>query len=242
MSPDDARGPAPVPQSLGTGAGAGAGSVGERSGGAGPGGRLAGRRRAERSRLDEVPGHPEDPPGDPDTVARVICLRLLTSQPRTRAELSAALARRGVPSEAAGRVLGRFAEVGLIDDQAFADAWVESRHAGRGLGRRTLSAELRRRGIDDRTVADAMAGLDPETELQTARALVRRRLPSTARLEPAGRVRRLVGLLARKGYPPAVALRAVQEELAAVGDDDARGLATEDATAALDSGEGLSDG
>jgi regulatory protein len=192
----------------------------------------AGRRPArldEVRRLDEVPGHPEDPPGDPDTVARVICLRLLTGQPRTRAELATALARRGVPSEAAGRVLGRFAEVGLIDDRAFADAWVDSRHAGRGLGRRTLSAELRRRGVDDRTVADAMARLDPDTELQTARALVRRRLPGTTRLEPAGRVRRLVGMLARKGYPPPVALRAVHEELAVAGDDEGGALAVEDA-------------
>jgi regulatory protein len=181
-----------------------------------------------------VPGHPEDPPGDPDTVARVICLRLLTSQPRTRAELATALTRRGVPSEAAARVLGRFADVGLIDDKAFANAWVDSRHTGRGLGRRALSAELRRRGVDDGTVSDAMARLDPDAELATARTLVRRRVPGTARLEPAARVRRLVGLLARKGYPPAIALRAVREELAASGDADAGGLATEENAGALD--------
>jgi len=180
---------------------------------------------------------PEDSPGEPDTVARLICVRLLTGQPRTREELARALARRGVPGEAAGRVLGRFAEVGLIDDKAFADAWVESRHAGRGLGRRTLTAELRRRGVDDRTVTDAMAGLDPDTELQTARALVRRRLPSTAGLTPPVRVRRLLGLLARKGYPSAVALRALREELTAVGDTEGGGLAAEDAAEVLDVGE-----
>jgi regulatory protein len=175
----------------------------------------SGRRRS----ASEAPGHPEDPLGDPETVARAICLRLLASQPRTRAELATALERRGVPGEAAGRVLSRFADVGLIDDRAFAAAWVESRHAGRGLGRRTLSAELRRRGVDDRTVADAVAGLDPETELETARALVRRRLPAVARAQPPARMRRLVGMLARKGYPPALAFRAVREELAAAGDE-----------------------
>jgi regulatory protein len=193
-----------------------------------------GRRPA---RPDTTPGHPEDPPGDPDSVARLICLRLLTGQPRTRAELAAALSRRGVPGEAAARVLSRFAEVGLIDDKAFADAWVGTRHVGRGLGRRTLSAELRRRGVDDRTVRDAMAGLDPETELDTARRLVRRRLPSTARVEPAARVRRLVGMLARKGYPPAVAVRAVREELAAAGDAEAGALATEEAAGGIDRDE-----
>jgi len=187
--------------------------------------------------VDEVPDHSEDPPGDPDTVARLICLRLLTAQPRTRAELATALARRGVPGGAAGRVLARFADVGLIDDRAFANAWVDSRHTGRGLGRRTLSAELRRRGVDGGAVADAVAGLDPDTELATARTLVRRRLPGTARLESAARVRRLVGVLARKGYPPLVALRAVREELAAAGDAEGRDLATEEAAGAVDPDE-----
>jgi regulatory protein len=168
----------------------------------------------------EVPGgHPEDAPGDPESIARAICLRLLTVQPRTRAELAAALARRDVPDDAAAAVLGRFTEVGLIDDRAFAAAWVGSRHAGRGLARRALAAELRRRGVDGRTVGEAVATLEPETEERTARQLVAKRLPGTRRLEPAARVRRLVGMLARKGYPPALAVRVVREELAADGAD-----------------------
>ena len=161
-----------------------------------------------------APGHPEDPPGDPESVARAICLRMLTGQPRTRAELAAALARRGVPDEATDAVLGRFAEVGLIDDREFAEAWVGSRHAGRGLARRALAAELRRRGVEEGTVADAVAGLDPATEERTAHELVRRRLPSTSGREPALRVRRLVAMLARKGYPAGVAARVVRAELA----------------------------
>ncbi len=166
-----------------------------------------------------APGHPEDFPGDPESVARAICLRLLTGQPRTRAELAAALARRGVPPEAAEAVLGRFAEVGLIDDRAFAEAWVGTRHAGRGLARRALAAELRRRGVDEGTAGDAVAILDPATEERTARALVGRRLAATRRLDPPVRVRRLVGMLARKGYPPGLAVRVVREELAAEGTD-----------------------
>jgi regulatory protein len=147
-------------------------------------------------------------------VARAVCLRLLTGQPRSRAELAAALARRGVPAEAAERVLGRFAEVGLIDDRAFAAAWVDSRHAGRGLGRRALTAELRRRGIDDPTAAAAVATIDPGTEEATARALVRRRLGSGVELAPEVRARRAVAMLARRGYPAELALRVVREEFA----------------------------
>lgn len=152
-------------------------------------------------------------------MARAICLRLLTIQPRTRAELAAALARREVPDDAAETVLSRFTEVGLIDDRAFAEAWVGTRHAGRGLARRALAAELRRRGVDGETVGEVVATLDPETEERTARQLVAKRLPGTRRLESAVRVRRLVGMLARKGYPPAMAVRVVREELAAEGVD-----------------------
>jgi len=195
------------------------------SGRSGGGSAARGRSRERRASPsggggpDRAPGHPEDFLGDPESVARAVCLRLLTGQPRTRAELAAALARRGVPAEAAEAVLGRFAEVGLIDDRAFAEAWVGSRHAGRGLARRALAAELRRRGVDGGTVGEAVATLDPATEERTARELVARRLAATRRLDPPVRVRRLVGMLARKGYPPGLAVRAVREELAAEGAD-----------------------
>ena len=165
------------------------------------------------------PGHPEDAPGDPESVARAICLRLLTLQPRTRAELAAALSKRGVPDDAAGMVLSRFAEVGLIDDRAFAAAWVDSRHAGRGLSRRALAAELRRRGVDGEIVGEAVAVVDTEAEERAARQLVDRRLASTRRLDQPARVRRLAGMLARKGYPGALAMRVVREALAAEGAD-----------------------
>jgi regulatory protein len=168
-----------------------------------------------------TPGTPADasPPSDPEDVARTICLRLLTGAPKTRAQLAEALRKRDVPDEVAARVLDRLTDVRLVDDEAFAHAWVESRHRGRGLARRALAHELRRRGVDDDTVDEAVETLDTEQEVETARALVRRRLPSTARLEPQARTRRLVGMLARKGYSSGVAFRVVREEVAGEGDE-----------------------
>ena len=154
-----------------------------------------------------------DQPDDPEAVARLICLRQLTAAPRTRAQLAETLRRRGVPEDAAEAVLGRFTEVGLIDDATFASAWVESRHHGRGLGRRALAAELNQRGVDRDDIQAAVAKLSPETELATARALVERKLASTASLPAQVRLRRLVGMLARKGYPAGLAYRVVREAL-----------------------------
>jgi regulatory protein len=121
------------------------------------------------------------------------------------------MARRGVPADAATAVLDRFTEVGLIDDEAFAAAWVSSRHNGRGLGRRALSQELRKRGVDDETLREAVSTLSADDERQAATALVERRLRSMTGLPRDTQIRRLVGMLARKGFSRSLAMSVVLE-------------------------------
>ncbi|CAM3610411.1 regulatory protein RecX [Nocardiopsis gilva] len=166
-----------------------------------------------------VPAGATRPDDDPEAKARGICLRLLTSAPRTRAQLEAALRKRGIPEEVSESVLGRFSEAGLIDDVAFAGAWVDSRHTGRGLGRRALAAELRRRGVAEETVRDAVDDISAEQEEATARRLVRRKLDASRGAPDATRVRRVMGMLARKGYAAGLAYRVVREELEAEGSE-----------------------
>jgi regulatory protein len=170
---------------------------------------VAGASQAAGHATDPVSG----PDADPEAIARQICLRMLTAAPRTQAQLADALRRRGVPEDAATAVLARFAEVKLIDDATFARAWVESRHHGRGLAGRALGAELRQRGVAQDDIQAALSELDPEQELATARELVARRLAGTAGMPVPARMRRLTGVLARKGYPPGLAYRAVREAL-----------------------------
>ncbi|MEV0353427.1 recombination regulator RecX [Nonomuraea sp. NPDC050680] len=190
---------------------------GRRSGGrGGKGARSAG----SRGRAGWLPDGPDEgsaasaaPSADPESVARAICLRLLTMAPKTRAQLAEALRKRDVPDEAAETVLDRFSELGLINDEAFAEAWVDSRHHGRGLAKRALAAELRHRGVDSETVNEAVDRLEPDQELETARRLVERKLSSTRGLDPQVRTRRLAGMLARKGYAPGLAFRVIREAL-----------------------------
>lgn len=134
--------------------------------------------------------------------------------PRTRKQLADALRKREIPDEVADEVLSRFEEVGLIDDAAFAGAWVESRHHGRGLARRALAQELRTKGVDPTTIEEAVGQLDSEQEEATARELVARKLRATRGLERDKRVRRLAGMLARRGYSEGMALRVVRDALA----------------------------
>ncbi|BAC70202.1 MULTISPECIES: recombination regulator RecX [Streptomyces] len=199
-----------------------------RDGGGAQGGRGRGRRRG----FGEPAGDPQDggapassraekgePPGDPAERARAICLRLLTGTPRTRKQLADALRKREIPEDVADEVLSRFEEVGLINDSAFADAWVESRHHGRGLARRALARELRTKGVDSTLIDEAVGQLDSEQEEATARELVARKLRSTRGLDRDKRLRRLAGMLARKGYSEGMALRVVRQALEEEGED-----------------------
>ncbi len=149
--------------------------------------------------------------------AHALCLRLLTARARTRAELAGALAKRGYPDEVAQPVLRRLEAVGLIDDEDFAAQWVRSRQVNAGKGRRALAAELRTRGVDDEVIAVAVAGIDAGVERVRAEQLVQRRL----RREVLGTgddekvMRRLVGMLARRGYGQSMAVAVVADALAA---------------------------
>ncbi|MFE0808885.1 recombination regulator RecX [Streptomyces sp. NPDC058848] len=186
-----------------------------------------GRRRRERAEQFTEDGgatsssraEKAEPPRDPVEQARAICLRLLTGTPRTRKQLADALRQREIPDEAAEEVLSRFEEVGLINDSAFADAWVESRHHGRGLARRALARELRTKGVDATLIDAAVSQLDSEQEEETARELVARKLRATRGLDRDKRLRRLAGMLARKGYPEGMALRVVRQALEEEGED-----------------------
>jgi regulatory protein len=148
-------------------------------------------------------------------VARKILLDQLTGRARSRSDLAAKLAQRHVPDEIASRLLDRFEEVGLVDDAAFAREWVAQRQEGRGLARRALAQELRRKGIDDDVARDALGTVDESAEVESARLLVQRKLRSVRGLETDKAVRRLVAMLARKGHSSSVAYRVVREELGA---------------------------
>ena len=150
--------------------------------------------------------------------AREAILRTLTAAPKSRRQLMDAMTRKGYPVEVLEPILDRFEEVGLVDDAEYAAMIVRTRHGERGLSRRAIAQELRRKGIDDDTATDALDQVDEDDETTAARDLVQRRLARTTGLEREVRTRRVVGMLARKGYSPGLALTLVREELAREGE------------------------
>ncbi len=152
-------------------------------------------------------------PEDPEHQARDAVYRLLSVRARSRSELRQALSKKGFDEELAEATLRKFADTGLIDDAAFAQAWVRERHGQQGLGRHALGVELRRKGVDEHLIDEALSAVDQESEVERARELVRRKLRGMSAVEDAKRTRRLVSMLARKGYSEGMAFRVVREEL-----------------------------
>ncbi|HET6499274.1 MAG TPA: regulatory protein RecX [Amycolatopsis sp.] len=151
--------------------------------------------------------------------AKEICFDLLAARPRTTEELRQALRRKGFDEELRETLLGKLDNAKLIDDAAFAEQWVRSRHVYQGLARSALVAELKRKGVDSAVAAQAAGEIDRESEEQRARELVRKRLRSMTSLDEQTATRRLLGMLARKGYSQGLSYAVVRDELKNAGAD-----------------------
>jgi len=137
--------------------------------------------------------------------------RLLAHRARARAELSQRLRAKGHDEAAIEAVVARLRGEGLLDDAAFAAAFVADKRTLSGWGAARIARELGRLGVDQGVVAAALpdpddAGAD---ELARARAALARRGPALPPLEPARK--RAYDYLVRRGYSTAVAYRAVRD-------------------------------
>ncbi|UGT63530.1 recombination regulator RecX [Nocardia asteroides] len=168
------------------------------------------------------------PQGGTVEQAKEACLRLLAVRARSRAELVQRLSAKGFDAEVTAAAVDRLAEVGLVDDAAFAEQWVQARHTFSGRGRAALAQELRRKGVAPETAAAALDGISGDDEQERAAELVRRKLRSLpASVDRDTALRRLSGMLARRGYPASVAFPVVRAELDAAGYSGGTELAEE---------------
>lgn len=182
-------------------------------------GRLERAREALAAAIVQATGSGNTPGTGPLTVdpeyaeAKRIVLRKLAAAPRSRAQLAEALAAKDISEQTANEVLDRMEEVGLVDDVAFAEMVVRSVQNSRGLAKRSVTEELRKRGVDDEIAADAVEHIDDERDRDSARELVARKLRTMSALEPEVQRRRLAGYLARRGYPAGIAFPVINEAL-----------------------------
>lgn len=195
-----------------------------RAGSAGSTGRSLSRRRPRSAEPDDtadpsVGTGRAEPDADPEEVARGIVLRKLAVQARTRVELERALQERDVPEDAAGAVLDRMGELGLVDDVTFAHDWVQSRQQRRHLSRTALRRELQGKGVDREVIDAALTDVEGADEHRAALELAQRRAGSMGGLTREVAYRRLAGVLARRGFSGSVTSQVLSEVLGGWAED-----------------------
>ncbi len=140
-------------------------------------------------------------------------LRKLAVRAHTRQELAVALTKKEIGPEVAQAVLDRMEELRLIDDAQFAADWVESRQVRRQLSAGALRQELRGKGVDPESIAEALETVDADSEYASAVALVERRRTAMANLPYEVQYRRLAGALGRRGFGSGLISRVLSEML-----------------------------
>ncbi len=144
-------------------------------------------------------------------------LRFLTYRPRSEAEVVKYLASKGVEERAQAEILAKLRRLNLVDDEAFARFWVESREQSHPLGRMALRSELRLKGVCDATIEKALRTLDEEDSAYRA---ARKQARRYADLGDKQAQEKLGAFLVRRGFPYSVAratVRRLMEESAAEG-------------------------
>ena len=143
--------------------------------------------------------------------AKQVLLRRLSHAPRTRKELAKDLKDKDISDEVANVALDRFEEVGLINDQALASNYVSSQHERKGLGKNALRQQLRAKGVSDDVALEAISQISDDQEFQAAFALACKKIRSLQKDDAKTQLRKIVGVLARKGYSSNLAFRIAKE-------------------------------
>ena len=143
--------------------------------------------------------------------AKQVLLRRLSHAPRTRKELAKDLKDKVISDEVANVALDRFEEVGLINDQALASNYVSSQHERKGLGKNALRQQLRAKGVSDDVALEAISQISDDQEFQAAFALACKKIRSLQKDDAKTQLRKIVGVLARKGYSSNLAFRVAKE-------------------------------
>jgi regulatory protein len=153
--------------------------------------------------------------------------RYLELRTRSTDEVRRHLGAARFPASIVELAIARLVELGLLDDLAFAQAWVESRDRARPRGSQALRRELALKGIDRETVEGLLAGRRdaPEAadfgtdgegmtvvaaepgspdERAAAKLLLKSRVSLARVADPRRRRQRVYALLARNGFDPEI--------------------------------------
>lgn len=124
-------------------------------------------------------------------------LHLISYRPRSEAEVLNHLKKYQIPEETTTEVIARLRETGVLDDQQFAETWIENRATFRPRSKLALRIELAQKGIDETLIEETLAGVNDEVQAYEAGRKKARQLPNT---DEKVFKQKLLGFLARRGF------------------------------------------
>lgn len=152
------------------------------------------------------------------------CMWHLGQSSKTKKQLRDKLVLKEIPEDIIEETLERLVELQYVDDENYADIFVQNKQAFNKMGKGAIRQELRKKGIDQETIENALEEISEDDERVRARELVLKKLPSTRNLDRQKRMNRLVGMLSRKGYGGNIVFGVINECL----NEEAEELAEED--------------
>ena len=144
--------------------------------------------------------------------AKKTAMNMLAMRDHSSDELRKKLLKRDLMPEAIDVLIEKLQNSRLLNDEEFAHRFARAQRENRKLSRSVLKRELSKKGISPELAADAVADIDGEEEL--AREVAEKKAASTRRLDYAVRERRILGMLARRGFPSAICIKVTREVLA----------------------------
>lgn len=173
-----------------------------------------GAAQAQRDCAGQGPAEAVEPglPDDPEyKSAKKRAMNMLAARDHSSAELRTKLVDKAHPPEVVDALIAGLERSHLLDDAAFAQSFVRAKRAERALSKRALRRELDKKGVSATHAARALEQVDDEFDLAHEVAL--KKAASTARLPELTRKRRILGMLARRGFPQGICLKATDAAL-----------------------------
>lgn len=138
----------------------------------------------------------------------------LARRDMTYKQVEEKLKKKGVfPPDVIQEMMDKCVSQRWVDDERYAENFVRSRSEDRKLGKNAIRMELIKKGVDRDIIANALEDVNHDDEYQNALELVEKQLPRTQNLDKQKRVARLLGMLARKGYPSDIAYAVIREAI-----------------------------
>ncbi|MCL6472493.1 MAG: recombination regulator RecX [Firmicutes bacterium] len=130
---------------------------------------------------------------------------LLSYRSRSVHEVSSRLKKAGFAPNIIEEAIGKLKDLGYLNDDNFARAWMNGRMSSNLYGKRRIKQELRLKGVPDEIISSAFEeSLSEEDEYARAKELAETKLPSYKGIDKNVIYRRLSQFLLRRGYSSSV--------------------------------------